>query len=31
MRKNVKLIEIIRDNYLKYEFILELNRILRNK
>lgn len=31
MRKNVKLIEIIRDNYLKYEFILELNKILRNK
>lgn len=31
MRKNVKLIEIIRDNYLKYEFILELNKVLRNK
>lgn len=31
MRKNVKLIEIIRDNYLKDEFILELNKILRNK
>ena len=31
MRKNVKLIEIIKDNYLKYEFILELNKILRNK
>lgn len=31
MRKNVKLIEIIRDNYLKDEFILELNKILKNK
>lgn len=31
MRRNVKLIEILKNNYLRYEFILELNKILRNK
>lgn len=31
MRRNVKLTEILKNNYLRYEFILELNKILRNK
>ncbi|EJZ50413.1 hypothetical protein CSBG_03558 [Clostridium sp. 7_2_43FAA] len=31
MRRNVKLIEILKSNYLRYEFILELNKILKNK
>lgn len=31
MRRNIKLIEILKSNYLRYEFILEINKILRNK
>lgn len=31
MRRNIKLIDILKSNYLRYEFILELNKILRNK
>lgn len=31
MRRNIKLTEILKSNYLRYEFILELNKILRNK
>lgn len=31
MRRNIKLIEILKSNYLRYEFILELNKILRSK
>lgn len=31
MKRDIKLIKIINNNYLKYEFILELNKILKAK